>query len=152
MSSATFIQLCAGAVLIYIAFSDMSSFRINNRSVIILLMLYLINITISTHPWHTTGYIVFCVVSLVVIIIIYAIGVIGGGDAKLIWVVLLWTGPDTISIFLSILGFASLIYYILHRFIGILPARPGPRGKTFIPFGPCIAAAWIGTMLFQSAA
>jgi Flp pilus assembly protein protease CpaA len=82
----------------------------------------------------------------------YALGAMGGGDAKLLSVAFLWIGSANASLFCLLLAIASAAYYVLHRFGRILPGKPGPRGKTLIPYGPCIAAAWIATMILRKAA
>lgn len=149
MQTSQLIQFVIGMVLIYIAIEDMLKFKIRNESIVVLIVLFLIAALASGALWPALWHVLFGLVMFAVVLAIYAFRVIGGGDAKLLSVAFLWMGWENTSLFCILLGLAAAIYYILHRFGHILPGKPGPNGKTLIPYGPCIASAWIGTMALQ---
>ena len=150
MQNDQFIQLVAGMVLIYIGIEDILKFKIKNESVLALLVLFFIAALLHGALWPTVYHVVFGLVMFAVLFAIYALGWLGGGDAKLLAVAFLWVGPENASLFAVLLPLAAAAYYLLHRFAHLLPARPGPNGRTMIPYGPCIAAAWIGTMVLAN--
>jgi prepilin peptidase CpaA len=152
MQNSQFIQYVIAMVLIYVAIEDILKFKIRNESVVILIVLFVIAAMAPGALWPAFWHVVFGLVMFAVMLAIYALGVIGGGDAKLLTVAFLWMGWENTSLFCILLALAAATYYMLHRFGHILPGKPGANGKTMIPYGPCIAAAWIGTMALQMSA
>jgi prepilin peptidase CpaA len=151
MPHSQLIQLLTAVVLIYIALEDVLKFKIKNQSVVTLLVLFFVAATVQGALWPTVWHVVFGLIMFAVLLATYALGWLGGGDAKLLSVAFLWMGWENTSLFCLFLALATAIYYIFHRFGHILPGKPGPNGRTMIPYGPCIATAWIATMVLRMA-
>lgn len=89
------------AVLVLAAFEDVADYRIPNSLVIASLALYpLFYLTAETQPslWMS---LVMAVVFFLVGTALFAAGILGGGDVKLIAVTALWVGPS------------GLVYFVL---------------------------------------
>ena len=140
-----------GTVLIYAAFEDMARFRIRNATVTVLIALFLIDAIANGALWPTIRHVTFGLAMFAILLITYARGALGGGDVKLLSAAFLWMGWENTPLFCILLAVATTAYYVLNRFAHILPGKPGPHGKTLIPYGPCIASAWIVTMLLRVA-
>jgi prepilin peptidase CpaA len=143
------IQFPVMLVLIYCSITDIKSFKIKNESVILLLCLFAIAALMGAFSPNVVAHIAFGAAMFAVLLGSYALGLIGGGDAKLLSAAFLWIGPEKASVFCIFLGCAALIYFVLHKFLRILPGKPGPNGRTLIPYGPCIAAAWMAVLAIQ---
>jgi prepilin peptidase CpaA len=90
------------------------------------------------------------VVALIIGVGLFALGVIGGGDAKLMAALSLWMGPDGVLIFAlwtAVVGGLFSLGLILARnqFSALAPAAPAWLGRLLepkgdIPYGVAIAA------------
>ena len=87
---------------------------------------------------------VFIIAGFAALAVAFARGWIGGGDAKLLTVALAFAGPSSAAPF-AILLLVCVGLYALGAKVGALPAR-SVEGRREIPFGPSIAAAWMGLM------
>ena len=148
MLNANFIQLLVGMVLIYTAIEDMLRFKIANESIIVLTLLFLVFSFVSGALWPPLWHLLFGAVMFALVIALYSFGLFGGGDAKLLSVAFLWTGAQNASLFCLLLSLAAIIYFVLVRLFHILPGKTTATGF-MIPYGPCIAAAWITTMVIK---
>lgn len=136
-------------ILIYCSITDLTSFKIKNTSVIILVVLFVIAALMGAFSPNIAIHIAFGLAMFAVLLASYAMGLVGGGDAKLLSAAFLWTGPQKATLFCIILACITLIYFVLHKFLRVLPGKPGPNGKTLIPYGPCIAVAWIAVLAIR---
>jgi prepilin peptidase CpaA len=140
------------ALLIWAAFDDVRYYIIPNRIVLAIAALFPIYVLASGDPaayaWHP-------LVALIVFAIglgLFATGLVGGGDVKLLTAVALWAGPLMIVEFIvitTLLG-AALAVFLLSRFGYFLPAPTigklrgaEARGahRQAMPYGLAIAGA-----------
>lgn len=129
LSFQTIIGVLLASILIIIAAIDIDTLEILDRFQIMILILALINITISPLPLleHLIG---FFIISIPFYGIAYITGGIGGGDIKLIAVTGLLLGYKTILIaffFASILGGIAAVYLLVTK---------QKERKSLIAFGP----------------
>lgn len=139
-------------LMIYSAFSDLVSMTISNWVSLALMVgfvvfAYWISMDLHTFAWHWAMFGIVLLVSFG----LFAIGTIGGGDAKLAASTALWLGWDhTLSYFLlaSIIG--ALLTMIIIKLRGnIIPKRVEKiewiarlyRADSGIPYGIALGAA-----------
>ena len=90
---------------------------------------------------------VFAAVMFAAFLFMYARGLLGGGDVKLLGAAFLWLGIDNSFVF-SLVLLAFTILYVLIAKLGAVPKRM-VAARTKIPFGPCIGAAWLVTLMLS---
>ncbi len=140
------------ALIIAAALSDIATMTISNRLSLALVAVFPIvviaaGLPISSTGWHALT--AFCVLSIG--ISGFALGVIGGGDAKLAAAMALWIDPSLVFMWLLVMsafgGVLTIMLLILRRFhlpvalagqpwIARLHAR-----ESGIPYGVALAAA-----------
>ena len=157
-------MISAGGLIALAAGWDLYSRRIPNLLSVVIAALYLAQAAYASEwaamPWHLlTG---VCV--LVVGMVIFAFGWLGGGDVKLLSALAFWAGPDYILLLLfgtCLAGGILAVLYILPAILGRNPVisqavdwifetllrRPGPmlmasssKGMQ-LPYGVAIAVA-----------
>ncbi len=119
MLSAIILTAVLPALCIYSCFSDMFSMRISNQVCLAILGLFGVFVLVSGMPlmdagWHLLAGLIVLVVSFG----LFAAGWIGGGDAKLVAVIAVWTGFGQLWEYLAIssaLGGALTIALLLVR-------------------------------------
>lgn len=142
------IELVVGAILVFVAIEDMRRFRIRNVLVIVLVLAFLL-----ACAWHDRLHLVlphglFALAGFALLFAAFTMGLIGGGDAKLLAAALLWIGPEGALVY-SIVFAACALAYVLAARLGLAPSRR-VRGRTEIPFGPSIAVAWIAFLALSA--
>jgi prepilin peptidase CpaA len=138
---------CDAAVaglLVWIAWEDIRRFRIANRLVVALALSFPVACLVQGQAGLLVPHGIFALGALCVLLLGFAAGICGGGDAKLLAAALLWIGPEGTFVFAALLLPAVAAYAGGAR-LRLLPARGEGRGMR-IPLGPCIAAAWIGVI------
>ena len=143
------IDLAVAAVLIWAATEDLRRFRIPNRAVAILAISFLGACLLEGHTMLLLVHTAFAAFGFALLICAFAARMIGGGDAKLLAVALLWLGPESAFAF-AILLLCAVLLYAAGAHFELVPSRT-KNGRTRIPFGPCIAAAWLVAMGMQRA-
>src|SRR5260221_10626261 len=112
--------------MIYAGLTDLTSNKIRNSVIVLLLLAYAALAPLAGFPMYEIGW--SAAVALGVLLaafIMFALGVIGGGDAKLAAVTALWFGAHhTLAylIFTMLLGGALAVAILLFRMLP-LPAR-----------------------------
>ncbi len=142
------IDAAIGLVLVWVALTDLRHYRIPNAAILVLAALVLLSWLDGRHP-SVWPYCVIAGVSLLLLFGAFAQGWIGGGDAKLLTLALAFIGPFGATVF-SLLLLLCVGLYALGARLGRLPARRVGR-RLQIPFGPAIAAAWIGFLALSAA-
>lgn len=136
-------------LLFYIALIDLRTFKIENRSVIFLLVLYVLY-AFAVRTGREITIDVFVGVSVLGFLLwSYTRGAIGGGDVKLLPVVCLWVGGHCAMLFSALL----LVFIVLHLIIvrlGWASARV-INSRRAIPYAPSIVGAMVGTILLGCA-
>jgi prepilin peptidase CpaA len=157
-------------LLIAAAIFDVTSFRIPNilpGAMLVLFLIFLLAMAISGHAvgWNEiSGHLMAGGIGLIAGMILFALGLIGGGDAKLFAMTCLWLGWESLlsyAITASIAGgILTLALLWLRRFtLPLFLQRPwvlrltDPKGS--VPYGVALAAAALfilpGTELFHLA-
>jgi prepilin peptidase CpaA len=140
------VLIITGAVLFYIAFTDFKHYKIRNEVVLVLAGLFLLFVVIlgswTTLAWNFG----FAVLAFLFMLYFYSMGLMGGGDLKLLTVALLWVGPFCAVPFAVFLLFFASIHTLAAKLKFVETQMKGER-KEAIPFAPSIAAALIGTFL-----
>ena len=143
IKSATVILLC------YIAVMDLRTFKIENKSVVLLFVFYILY-ALAARTGREIASDVFVGVSVLGFFLwSYTTGAVGGGDVKLLPVVCLWVGAHCAMLFSALL----LVFIVLHLIIvrlGWASAR-AINGRRAIPYAPSIAGAMLGTILLGCA-
>ncbi len=142
------------ALIIYGAWSDARSLRIPNWISLSLLATFIpaaitAQIGLETIAWHLAA----GVVVLIVGIALFALGLFGGGDAKLMAGVALWVGWDQllwlVVTIVLVGGALSILVIVLRKGIGIWPqwlvqsAKGLFEPNAAVPYGIAIAAGGI---------
>ncbi len=143
----------------YAAFCDVTRYRIANWIALAVLADFLIIAAIAglsgaVDPWVIVGRLGAGAVMLIAGFALFAAGLFGGGDAKLIAASALWFGWSSLFRYVVLValmgGLLALIILGLRRFV-LSPDERGPEwlnklrsGNRGIPYGVAIAAAsWL---------
>lgn len=144
------------ALMAYAATSDLMTMTIPNRISLLLLGGFLLAAPFAGLDWQAFGmHLAAGALMLAVGIVLFALRVVGGGDAKLIAAVALWLGFEHLLPFLIVMAFVggglAILLLAYRRFV---PADLAALSKwserlysprTGIPYGVAIAAAglWV---------
>ncbi len=143
--------LLFAAALVWAAWSDLLRLRIPNPVVLAIAALYPLYVLSAPQPVDWPGALIVAGVVLAVGFALFALRIIGGGDAKLLAVVALWAGPPLIVFLMlstAIVGgllalFASTPLRMLLPYVAAaarVDADVGQLVNTQIPYGVAIAA------------
>lgn len=132
------------AALIWTAREDLLRYRVSNKAIIGFGVSFVVVCLASGRLSLLISHALLSLMALVGLLGAFAIRVIGGGDAKLLSIALLWLGPEHILAFSLLLFIAVITYAIGARFYD-LPSRR-IDGSLRIPLAPCISVAWIITL------
>lgn len=141
----TIITLAGIALFIVAAYGDVKSFRIPNLLVAAIALLALVRLVAIGDPsvaLYTVG------TSLAVLsigFVLFALGYIGGGDAKLIAAAALLIGYRDLYSFLVFMCICGGIMSIV-----VFAARRKTKSKLYVPYGVAIATAGGVTLFFQT--
>ncbi len=143
----------------FAAFSDWKHYKIPNYLSLILILLYPVFILTSPVEISWIYSIAVAVATFVVGFALFAMGLFGGGDVKLITALSLWAGTELILTFLvsMVLAGGVLVFVVIIRealrqmddkggfFKG---ARAAVRTKTPVPYGVAIAVGSLPIFVF----
>jgi len=131
------------ALLLSAAVVDLRARLIPNRYPAAILLLFLpvaVLEPIPDWPWH----LVVFAGSFVVCVGMFAAGLLGGGDAKLLPATALWAGPEALPAFLIVtagVGGAIALAMLAARYLRALPETgEGTQNPPTVPYGVAIAA------------
>lgn len=135
--------------LIIAAISDLRAFRIPNILPAILILLFCLKQIMDSStavPWENIAHFG---VALVIGMLLFSRGWVGGGDAKLYAAVALWfaaNGVVALLFFTTISGALLAFLFIIARLTGL--RKNVPKQDRRIPYGVAIAAGGIITAAF----
>jgi Flp pilus assembly protein protease CpaA len=132
-------------VLIYVIGDDLRRYRIRNDVIVLLLVLFGLLCLLKFDWDFVKAHLAFGAIAFVGLFAFWALGLTGGGDAKLLAVALLWLGHSQALAFSVVMLVFTLLYYIGVK--AKIAPHSSVNGKTVIPYGPSIASAWILTVL-----
>ena len=139
------VLVATAAILFWIAATDLRSFKIPNNIILVLVALFCLYVLVSGRwavlHWHAG----FAAVMFLLLLACYAQKLMGGGDAKLLTVAFLWTGPHCALVFLLIM----LALALVHTLFAKLEWVPSQRvhGRIKVAFAPSIAGGLIGVFM-----
>ncbi|MEM5518795.1 prepilin peptidase [Henriciella sp. AS95] len=143
----TFLSLC-----VYAALRDIETLTITNGLNLTIAFLFFPAIIIAAPGWDVFGgHMMAGAIAFVVSIFLFAFGVFGGGDAKMIPGVMLWLGPEATMPFvmtMAVIGGGLAVCVILARKLVPAHAVPGFASETMqagngVPYGVAIAGGAI---------
>lgn len=148
----TLILLCAGAVLLLLAYRDLSQRRLPNVWTGVYVALFLVYAWISGMGWTQVGWhAAIGLIAIALMVVLFVLGVMGGGDVKLWGALMLWVGPQgavTALVIATLCGsLVGVFGWIAQR---ILKRNRTPRGAGLlrmlsvsrgVPYGVGLAIA-----------
>ena len=142
-----FLSLC-----IYAALRDVETLTITNGLNLTIAFLFFPAMIIAAPGWDVFGaHLATGAIAFLISVLLFAFGVFGGGDAKMIPGVMLWLGPEATIPFLTamaMVGGLLAIFVILARRFVPAGAAPGFALETLqagngVPYGVAIAGGAI---------
>lgn len=143
------VPILASVLLVQAARIDLREYRIPNQLVLALASLFVLYALLDLH-WPSWKWdLGFVTIMFVVLLVFYALGWMGGGDAKLLAVAFLWTGSSGALPFVILLAFFSVLYAIAAK-AGWVKHQLTQSRRRLIPFAPSIAGALICTLALRA--
>jgi prepilin peptidase CpaA len=141
------VQLAASLVLASLAVSDWRFRRLSNRSVLLVAGLYLVSVPLArTGTAEFAQHLLLAAAVLAVCVLLFALGWIGGGDAKLAPAIFLWSGPVlavpvllVVSLCGLVLGVAALAVGAWRRRAALSGAGTTQAAAPTVPYGIALA-------------
>ena len=141
------VLIATAAVLFYVAFTDLRHYRISNELITVLGVLFLIHSLVSGRWASLHWNIGFALLMFVFMIVLYARGLMGGGDVKLLTIAFLWVGIGCALPFAVLLLVFAGVHAIAGKLGWIATQISDQDGRQRIPFAPSIASALIGVFM-----
>ena len=91
-------------------------------------------------------HILYATLIFFIIVLIYSLGMFGGGDAKLLAIAFFWFSENQWFNFYKDLMIVTLIYSLVAYF-KLIPLQKTEKG-TRMPYGPCICIAWAINLVY----
>jgi prepilin peptidase CpaA len=155
------IKIIYAATLCYGCVSDIRSLKIPNAVSVIVLALFFLNALLSGPPDGVTKHIIVAGSALLLGFGVFAAGLMGAGDIKLITALMLWAGPQDGFVFLILMTFVGGLFagllLITRTSMAVWPSAqnyiPSRRLRTWaqrgiFPYGIAICTA--GVLLIPS--
>lgn len=151
--ASVFIVLC-----LYAAVKDVETLTISNGLNAIIAFLFIPAVIITAPGWDVAGaHLLAGLAAFAISVLLFSLGVFGGGDAKMIPGVMLWLGPTAAIPFMTAMavlgGLLALTVILVRRFV---PAHVAPAFAREIllpgngvPYGVAIAGGAIYAMPFS---
>jgi prepilin peptidase CpaA len=143
------ILVALAVILTFVILDDLRNYRIRNEAVAALAVLFLLRTALRGGYQEALSHAAFAAVMFAVLLLMYVLmnasGRMGGGDVKLLGAAFLWLGMENAFVFSLFLIAFTLAYALLANLGGV--PRQMVAARTNIPFGPCISAAWLITVI-----
>jgi prepilin peptidase CpaA len=143
IKAATIVLLC------YIALIDIRTFKIENKSVVLLFVLYILYAFTSRTGREITADVFVGASVFGFLLWSYTRGGVGGGDVKLVPIVCLWVGAHCAMLFSALLIVFILLHLTIIR-LGWASVR-AIDGRRAIPYAPSVAGAMLGAIFLGCA-
>jgi prepilin peptidase CpaA len=143
------VLIVTSALLFHVALTDLREYKIRNDLVLALAGLFVLYAVLTGH-WATLRWdLAFSALMFVVLLALYHMYWMGGGDVKLLMVAFLWTGLSGALPFAVLLALFSILHSLAAKF-GWVKSQVNDRGRRRIPFAPSVAGALIGTFMLRA--
>jgi prepilin peptidase CpaA len=147
---AYFVLVAASALLLQAAWTDLREYKIRNELVLALAGLFVLYAVLAGQ-WSSLRWdIAFAVLMFLVLLALYALGGMGGGDVKILAVAFLWTGLSGALPFAVLLALFSGAHGIAAK-LGWVKSQVTASGRRRIPFAPSVAGALICVFMLRAA-
>lgn len=146
---AYFVLVAASAILLQAAWTDLREYKISNPLILALASLFVLYAVLAAHWVDLKWDLAFAALMFLVLLAFYAVGWIGGGDAKILAVAFLWTGLSGALPFAILLGILSIGHGLVAK-RGWLKSQVTESGRGRIPFAPAVAGALICTFVLRA--
>lgn len=141
-------------VVLAAIYSDIKSLTIPNWISLVLVIAFLVTRPLTSMPWSVVGLNFLCgSLFFAVGYGLFRVGLIGGGDVKLLAAVTVWIGFHSVFAFIllmSLIGAAVAVIWSLRTFLrhrgATLSERMRAMMKTELPYGIAIGLAAIATL------
>jgi prepilin peptidase CpaA len=145
------VLVAASALLLVAARTDLREYKIRNELVLALAGMFVLY-ALLVGQWSTLKWdLAFAAFMFVVLVVLYALGWMGGGDAKILAVAFLWTGLSGAFPFAILLAIFSGIHALASK-LGWAKSQVTESGRRRIPFAPAVAGALICTFVLRALA
>ncbi len=136
--------LAFAVILIVAALSDIRTFTIPNRYTAAVALLYPVHVLSSGTPVNWLMAVVIAALMLLVCAAMFARGIMGGGDAKMLAAAALWAGPELaipFIIFTALAGGVVSMVILLRARYGWVLGLAEPDTELAVPYGVAIASS-----------
>lgn len=141
----------AAAMLLWAALNDWRSYMIPNWVSIALILGFGVTAALAPDASGLAGHVAAGAALFAVCVTFFALGLIGGGDAKLLAATALWVGPQGTPLLLSVMaitgGLLSGVVLARRRVARPVGANPVPAA---VPYGVAIAAGGVAALTQQT--
>ena len=131
------------SLMIVAAWTDALDFKIPNRVIVSLLVLYPAYVMTSAHPIDWPMALAVSTGILAVGLLLYGTRKLGAGDVKLIAATALWAGPHLALPFVIVTamagGVVSLFLFARHSYGWVIGRPPDEKSMKLVPYGIAIA-------------
>jgi Flp pilus assembly protein protease CpaA len=140
-----YVEAATIALLCYIGYTDLRTFKIRNETLVLLLVLYALYAVLMRSAEDILFDVLFGAVIFGFLLFPYARKLIGGGDVKFIAVACVWAGTHCALIFSGALFILVVLHLTALRMRWIVTIENSDR--QLIPYGPSVAGALISVIL-----
>jgi prepilin peptidase CpaA len=99
-----------GALLVAASFCDVLKLRIPNLIPVALLVLFALEMALGASAQALLGHLLAMVLALAILLPLFALDMLGGGDVKLLAVVALWLGMTKLAPLMILVGIAGGVF------------------------------------------
>jgi prepilin peptidase CpaA len=139
------VLILTGAMLFYVALTDLRHYKIRNEVVLVLAALFFLHALLSGRWMVLHWNLGFAALLFLIMLYFYSKKLMGGGDLKLLTVAFLWIGP-----FCALPFAAFLLLFVGIHILAVklkLVEAQIENGQKRLAFAPSIAAALIGVFM-----
>jgi prepilin peptidase CpaA len=144
-----FVLVITSALLLRAAWTDLREYKIRNELILTLATLFVLYTVLTGHWANLKLDVPFAALMFLVMLAVYSLGWMGGGDVKILAVAFLWTGLYSALPFAILLALFCSAHSLAAKF-GWVGSRDTASGRQRIPFAPSVAAALICTFMLRS--
>jgi len=131
--------------LCYIGFTDFRTFKIRNKSILLLLVLYVMYAVVARSALEILANVMLATIVFVLSVWLYSRRILGAGDVKLIPVICLWVGGRCALLYSVLLLILIGVHLVAIR-IGWAPTH-NMSGRRGIAYAPSLAGALVGIII-----
>ncbi|MGY4506336.1 prepilin peptidase CpaA [Bradyrhizobium sp. GM24.11] len=143
------VLVVTSALLLHMALTDLREYKIRNDLILALTGLFVLYAALTSHWFVLRWDLAFAALMSVVLLAVYHLNWMGGGDVKILMVAFLWTGLSGALPFAVLLALFSILHSSAAKF-GWVNSQVTDRGRQRIPFAPSVAGALIGTFMLRA--